>query len=255
MTGLAGVRVLVTRMDGQAGAFATLLRERGATTHCVPSMTLGPPSDAGPLERTIAAGGAREFDWIVFTSANAVHAWADACVRAGVRAAARHVAATGPATAAAARERGLPVELVPERYVAEAFARALVDAGAGRGRVLIPRAEEARSVVPDALREAGADVEVVPAYATRPALEHRATVVALRTEVDVLTFFSSKTVRSFLAQVGSVEGWQGHGVASVGPITSQTLRDAGFERMVEAHSATAHGVVAAVQEVSGKLLR
>ena len=249
---LAGLRVLVTRLPAQAEPFAAALRARGADVHCVPSLALGPPSDRAPLDAALARGGGAAADWLVFTSANAVSAWADACAAAGVPPAAVRVAATGEATAAAARRRGLRVDLVPERYVAEDLAAALIEAGVEGAEVLLPRAETAREVLPDALRAAGAVVHVVPVYATHTAIEGQRALAELAGAMDALTFFSSKTASSFVAQAGDLAAWRDVPAVSVGPITSQTLRDAGFTRMVEARISSAEGVLEALEALAAE---
>ena len=117
---------------------------------------------------------------------------------------------------------------------------------------LLPRAEEAREVLPDALRAAGAVVHVVPVYATHTAIEGQRALAELAGAVDALTFFSSKTVSSFVAQARDLAAWRDVPAVSVGPITSQTLRDAGFTRMVEARISSAEGVLEALEALAAE---
>ena len=107
-------------------------------------------------------------------------------------------------------------------------------------------------MLPEALSAAGAVVHVVPVYATRTAVEGQQALAALAGEVDALTFFSSKTARSFIAQVGDLAAWRDVPAVSVGPITSQTLRDEGFTRMVEARVSSAEGVLEALEALAAE---
>jgi uroporphyrinogen III methyltransferase/synthase len=188
---------------------------------------------------------------VVFTSANGVeHFWAaleyqglDSRALGGVR-----VCALGPATAAELARRGVRADLVPEEYVAEATVAALAAAVDLRGaRILLPRAEVARAVLPDSLRERGAEVVEVAAYRTvqdgAGADDVKRRIAA--GEVDLVTFTASSTVHNFAELVGADTG--GAAVASIGPITSGTLRELGMRVDVEAKEYTIPGLLDAIR--------
>jgi uroporphyrinogen-III synthase len=165
------------------------------------------------------------------------------------------VAAVGEATASAARQSGLPVALVPETYIAEALVESLVDQSAGK-KILLVRATNARNVIPDALRATGATVDVVDAYrnilpTAAPELLH----AALEKGIDAAIFTSSSSV-THLADAARVAGirfpFAGVHAVSIGPITSQTLRDLGWEPAAEASVSDVPGLIDAVGRVLGK---
>jgi len=225
---LAGRVILVTRAREQAGRFAALLEEAGGQVLLVPTIAIEPPESWTRLDD--ALGRAREYHWMIFTSVNAVDmvrrrleaAGAGVQTLAGCR-----IAAIGPATASALSTWGLRPEVIPDAYVAEALVdrlRPLVRPGE---RVLLPRAAEAREVLARELRGMGAVVDEVAAYHTRPARERvselRAALVGRR--VDVVSFTSSSTVRSFAALFEADELRRllaGVTVACIGPITRAT---------------------------------
>ena len=247
---LAGRRVLVTRAAHQAGKLTDILRELGATPVEVPVLEIQPPHDVARLER--AARELDSYDWIILTSANAVSARA-------IRAAAQkvsfkkmaplRVAAVGKATADAARTAGLPVEVVPENYVAEALVQSLAGKVEGR-HILLARAAVARDVIPDALRAAGATVDVVDAYCNvMPAAAPELLRAALEQGIAAATFTSSSSV-THLAEAARAAGlafpFTGVAAISIGPITSQTLRKHGWEPAAEAKPSNIPGLAAAL---------
>jgi uroporphyrinogen III methyltransferase/synthase len=154
------------------------------------------------------------------------------------------VAAIGPGTAAALREHGLIADIVPERFVAEGLVEALADVPVARA--LVARAAQARDVLPDALRARGAEVDVVALYETvaDPLTEAEIAAVA---RADYVTFTSSSTVRFFFAEAAAVDALApGTRLASIGPVTSDTLRDHGRAPDVEAERHDIDGLVAAI---------
>jgi uroporphyrinogen III methyltransferase/synthase len=161
------------------------------------------------------------------------------------------VAAIGPATAAALEANGLRVDVVPERFVAEEVFAALRRFGSLQGRrVLLPRADIAREALPDLLRSEGAEVDVVVAYRTVPVTDELSTAIKLISEgqVDVVTFTSGSTVRSFLSGIKDKDRLRGRLVAaSIGPITSQALREAGLGPAIEAGVYTVDGLIDAIE--------
>ena len=248
---LFGRRVVVTRARAQAGELSAMLERLGAEVHEFPTIEIRPPEDYGPLDAAI-----RELDsftWIVFTSVNGVEAFVERLRHHGLdlRAVPRHakVAAIGPATAQKLDEAGLRVDVIPEEFRAEALIRAL-DVLAGE-RVLIPRAKVAREILPDKLREAGAEVVVPPAYESIPTSEGREELVRRLEsgEIDCVTFTASSTVENFVGAFGAEEAARllaGTRVASIGPITADTARKHGLRVDVEAEKYTIPGLVEAV---------
>ena len=161
---LAGRRILVTRALHQVGKLSDGLRALGAEPVEVPVLEIRPPESFAALDAALR--GFNAYDWIIFTSANAVRALVERSASLGIsfRSASQpQVAAIGEATASAARNAGFTVGLVPGSYVAESLVESLADHARGK-RILLARAETARDLIPDALRKAGAQVDVIDAY-------------------------------------------------------------------------------------------
>ncbi len=241
---LFGRRIVVTRAQPQAAELAAELRRRGTEAIELPAIAFEPPKDLDRLMQVAADVGG--YDWLVFTSPTGVARFfehlRDARSLGGVQ-----VAAIGPATAAALAEHNVVADLIPEQYVAEALLEALREAVGpdGPGRVLIPRAETARDVLPDGLAAAGWDVDVVPAYRTvAPAPDPAA--AALLADADAITFTSSSTVTNFAAAYGTDSAPEV--VASIGPITTATARNEGLEVTIEATEHTVPGLIAALED-------
>ena len=241
---LFGRRIVVTRAQPQAAALAADLRRRGAEAIELPAIAFEPPEDIDRLARAAADVG--RYDWVVLTSPTGVARFfehlRDARSLGGVR-----VAAIGPGTAAALAERNVVADLIPAQYVAESLLEALSDEVGpnGPGRVLIPRAETAREVLPDGLAAAGWDVDVVPAYRTvAPAPDPAA--ANLLADAEAITFTSSSTVTNFTDTYGTDA--VPDVVATIGPITTATARSRGLEVAVEATDHTVNGLVAALED-------
>jgi len=245
---LSGRRIVVTRARAQASEFAAQLEALGAEVVQFPTIRVAPAADPEPLRRAAAQAGT--FDWIVFTSANGVERFwyalseqrCDARSLCGVR-----VCAIGPATAAELERRGITPDLVPDEFVAESAVQALLGAGSVDGkRILLPRAEVARAVLPDALRAAGAEVVEVAAYTTVQDGTGAERVRAMLDggEIDAVTFTASSTVKNFVELVGADVG--GATVASIGPVTSATARELGLRVDVEAAEYTTPGLTRAL---------
>jgi uroporphyrinogen III methyltransferase/synthase len=242
---LEGRRIAVTRPPAQAVALITGLLELGATPIESPTIRIEDPPDPAPLRRAMERLGA--YDWIVFTSANGVERfWAelDRSSSAGELPEGIRLAAIGPATAEAVERRGLRLDVVPSEYVAEAVAEALTaaDGMAGR-RILLPRAAGARQVLPERLRAAGAEVDEIVAYESRPDPEG---IEALRAaiesdSVDMVTFTAASTVRHYVEVAGPDMG--AARVAVIGPITARAARDAGVRVDAEASEYTVAGLL------------
>jgi len=243
---LFGKRVLVTRPAHQADDFAARLWEAGAEPIVAPAIAIGPPSD--PQAARDAVAQVRDYAWVAFTSRNGVDAFFDRLGELGRDARALgdvKIAAIGPKTAEALAARGIRVDLVPPEYVNEAVAAELLAHTAAGDRVLVFRAEEAREVLPQTLRDLGRVVDVVAAYATRPIDDPDLGAKAER--ADIVTFTSSSTVGGFIHNVpAAARLLAGKTVAAIGPITAQTARDAGIRVDVVAAEFTVEGLVRAL---------
>jgi uroporphyrinogen-III synthase len=250
---LAGRRVLVTRAAHQAGKLSEGLRALGAEPVEVPLLEIGPPKSFKALDRALHR--IPHYDWFIFTSANTVRAVVDRATELGVGlapAGGAQVAAVGEATAAALKKAGLEVTFVPENYVAESLLKGIGAQMAGK-RVLLARASVARDLIPAALKEAGAVVDVADAY--QNVVPHDAPDrlrEALNKRLDAATFTSSSSV-THLAHVAEqariVFPLFGVPAISIGPITSKTLREHGWEPAAEADPHDVPGLVAAVEHI------
>jgi len=247
---LFGKRVLVTRPAHQADDFATRLWEAGAEPIVAPTIAIGPPDDVRAAEDAVARAG--EYDWIVFTSRNGVDAFfdrlgeqrRDARALGGVR-----IAAIGPKTADALAAHGIRVDLIPPHFINEAVASELLARTSPGERILIYRAQEAREILPDTLREHGRAVDVVAAYATRTIDDPELRAAAER--ADIVTFTSSSTVAGFVHNVADANALlSGKLVAAIGPITAQTAREAGIRVDVVAEEFTVEGLLRALTETA-----
>jgi uroporphyrinogen III methyltransferase/synthase len=242
---LHGRRVVVTRARAQASGLSGRLRELGADVVELPAIRIRPLLDTEEVRRAVAEIDA--YALVCLTSANAAQLLLDAMAGAGRDARSlgnAKVAAVGPATAATLAERGVIADVVPESAVAESLAQALEGLDLGGRRALVARAAEAREVVPDTLRERGAEVDVVSLYET-VAEEPDPDTLAAAGAADYVTFTSSSTVRNLLAAAGGDFAGAAR-IVSIGPITSDAAREAGLEVHVEAERHDVDGVVEAL---------
>lgn len=230
-------RVLVTRAAHQASALADALAAFGLLVVSIPAIALQPPSDEyaslhDVMERL------EDFDWLLFTSANAVAVFTEQREDLGIEEVPCRIASIGSATSRAVRDAGLRVDLQPETAVAESFARALKPHARGR-RMLLIRAESARDVLPTELERAGAQLTIATAYRTVVPAE---SVEALQRELpamNAVTFTSSSSVRNLLelCDAAGVTLPANVALASIGPITSATLRELGYQPAMESTTA------------------
>ncbi len=250
---LAGKRVLVTRSRSQASSLVSALRLEGAFPVELPAIEVQQRVDDEALRDAISLLDASGYRWVVFTSANAVEVFLDALMQQrDLRAFGdTRICAIGPATAQALVTRGLRPDLVPAEAIGEDVARALVARGGLEGaRVLLPRAELARDVIPDTLRGAGAEVDDLPLYLAAPPAEPPAEALALVRggHIDVVTFTSSSTVRNLADLLGGdLSPLAGATVACIGPATAETAREAGLTVHVSAETHTIEGLVSALR--------
>ena len=274
---LTGVRVLVGRARHQAGVLSGELRRLGAQVLEIPFIEIRKPRSFRPLDSVLES--LDTYDWLILTSVNGVEAmwqrleklripvrkrggYTSTRSAAGekleaVLSAERQlrIAAIGPATKKALEHRGLTVDVMPKEYVAESVVRGLK--GKVRGKsVLLVRAKVARDVIPGELRKAGAHVDVVEAYETVVPESSRRRLQAVlknpRKRPGVVTFTSSSTVKNFMALLNKgpqpklLDGIQ---TASIGPVTSATLREVQLPVDIEAREFTITGLVSAIVDV------
>jgi uroporphyrinogen III methyltransferase/synthase len=250
---LFGRRVLVTRAREQAGELSRLLSEAGAEPVECPTIQIVPPASWAELDEAIA--DLRNCQWLVFTSVNGVKPFMERLQRKGLdgrAVAGLRLGCIGPRTAEALAAHGLRADVIPAEYQAEGLIEVMKTAGVKGQRVLIPRAAVAREILPEQLRELGADVRVVTAYRTVvPSVEADRVKEQLRTRaLHVLTFASSSTVRNFAGLFGGRDDVRqataGAVVACIGPITAKTAAEEGLTVSITAAENTIPALVEAI---------
>jgi uroporphyrinogen-III synthase len=263
---LTGLRVLVGRARHQASALSAGLRELGAEVIEIPFIEIRKPQSHKPLDSALKH--LDEYDWLILTSVNGVDAvWQRAKKLKLGKKHLEHlkIAAIGPATRKAIEENGLKVDVVPKEYVAESVVKSLRKQVKGKC-ILLARAKVARDVIPRELRKLRAKVDVVEAYETViPKSSHlrlKAVLKDLKRRPDVITFTSSSTAKNFVELLGKTGVmWRGRprpwvpstfaGIqfASIGPITSATLRELGLPVDIEAKQYTIPGLIKAIAKL------
>ncbi len=238
-------RIIVTRPRAQADGFPDGLRVSGFEPICLPVIEIRPVDENVELDGALAR--LDQYEWVVFTSVNGVEV---VLSRLPADAKLPRVAAIGPKTAKALRDRGVTPQFVPDEYVAESILPGLGDV---RGKkVLLPRAEIARKALPEAIRAAGGAADEIAVYRTLPAEPDAAGLQALKQGVDWLTFTSPSTVENFVVLVrqAGLDPLRLPGrprVACIGPITERAAREAGFQVTLVAAEYTAEGLIQALK--------
>ena len=233
---LFGKRVVITRSRDQASVFAEMLIDRGATTIEFPTIDVVPPASWAELDSAIQT--IESYQWIIFTSANAVKYFMDRLrglgkdlrILKGV-----NICTVGPKTAELLMQYGLKADLIPAEFKAEGVVAALLGGLNVKGlKILVPRAKAAREIIPDKLREQGASVTVATAYENvRPTADvDRIKKLFAENKISALTFTSSSTVHNFVEILGQKEYktfLQGVTVACIGPVTAKTAKEYGMK--------------------------
>jgi uroporphyrinogen-III synthase len=248
---LEGKRIVVTRAIEQARDLMARLENMGAIVLLLPAVSFSEPSDTAELDRAIRSLG--EFNWILFTSANAVRFFARRCRKLGVEPCQDgnyRCAAVGPATASAVAAEGFSVDHVAQEFLGAALARELSASLAGK-KVLLPRSERGRPDLPNALKAVGAEVAEVVAYLTGGVgVIDPGVMRAIREDqVDVISFFSPSAIENMSADLGEEllsRLGASAAVAAIGPVTAAALRNAGLPVAIEAPFATAESMAAAI---------
>jgi uroporphyrinogen III methyltransferase/synthase len=248
---LAGRRIVITRAPEQAPALVEQLEAQGATVKVLSAIRIAPADDYGPLDRALA--GLESYDWVLFTSANGVRAFARRLWDAGVdwRALRRaRVGAIGPGTARELEAWHVRPDFVPSEYVAEGLVAEIGNV-AGQ-RILLPRTDIARPMLAAELRLRGADVDEVVAYRTvvQPPDQAALRRALIEERPDAITFTSSSTVRGFVESIAAAglgapaELLRGVAVACIGPITAETAQSCGLVPTLVAREYTLDGLIA-----------
>lgn len=263
---LAGRRILVTRAEHQAGRLSRELAAHGAEPVEIPTIRILPAADFVPLDEALRQ--LSSYGWMIVTSANTVNVLLARMAELGLAELGSQklrtsfgpmpkIAAVGPATAKAVRRLGWSVDLMPEKYVAESLLETLGDRLRGE-RVLLARSARARDVIPDTLREQGIEVDVVDAYRTEIPHESVSRVREVFAEsaapLDAATFTSASTVENFMAllrEAGQAAPPLNLPAISIGPVTSASLREAGWEPVAEAAEHHIDGLVQVVLQTLG----
>ncbi len=251
---LFGKRVVVTRSRDQASVFAEMLIDRGATTVEFPTIDVVPPRTWEELDQAIS--GIDTYNWIIFTSANAIRFFMDRLrslnkdlrLLKGV-----NICVVGPKTAEALESHGLRADLIPSEFKAEGVLAALGGTRVKGQRFLVPRAKVAREIIPDKLREQGAEVTVATAYENvRPEADRdRVQRLFEEKKISVVTFTSSSTVHNFIEILGQKEYkklMEGVKVACIGPVTAKTAGEYGMKTDIMPQEYTIPALVDAIVE-------
>lgn len=247
-------RILVTRARGQAAGLTRLLRRQGATVSEIPAIEIRPPRSYRQLDSALRQ--AEKYDWLMLTSVNGAHAFFARLKKLKIPLSGlRHlrVAAIGPATRTEIERHGLAVHVVPREYVAESAVRALRSRVKGK-RVLLVRARVARDLIPAELRKVAAEVRVCEAYETAIPRGSRPRLLRLLADPQrrphAITFTSSSTACNFVQMLGEEKTYCGllDGVrfASIGPVTSATLRELRLPVHIQARRYDMQGLAEAI---------
>jgi uroporphyrinogen-III synthase len=249
---LTGKRVVITRAALQSSELFEQLRAHGAVPIVLPLVSIVPPEDYMALDRALRQ--LQSFDWIIFTSANAVHAVVARCETLGIPISGEklpRIAVVGPATQREAEEAGFSVNHVAKTHLGVALAQEL-SADVRDQSVFLPRSDRAKPDLPDALRRFGAKLTEVIAYRTLPPgkVDREKAAAIAAGDLDAILFYSSSAVYGFIELLGRepLSRLQESAIiAAVGPVTAAALREVGVQRVVVAADTRSDAVVAALE--------
>ncbi|MFX4260632.1 uroporphyrinogen-III C-methyltransferase [Pelotomaculum propionicicum] len=249
---LFGKRILVTRSREQASVLSEALEALGAEPLEFPTISVVEPEDFGPLD--LALDNLGSYQWVIFTSVNGVESFfkrlryhrKDVRELYGAK-----LCAIGPKTREALENYGLIVDYVPVEFRAEEILKVLQGKVAAGDRVLMPRADIARKILPESLSRLGAQVDEVTAYRTVPGEGQGGRIAEMlkKGEIHGITFTSSSTVRNFVNMLGATDIKSLLGnvtVACIGPVTADTAREMGIEADLVAEEYTIEGLIKAI---------
>ena len=248
---LSGKRVLVTRSEEQAGELAALVRRAGGVPVLFPTIRLTHPADCAPLDREI--GRLSSFDWILFASANAARFFCERAERLGIASwpGTLRVASVGPGTTKELSAHGVRVHMTAEKHTAGGLFEALLPAGIRGKRFLLPRAEEGREILPDAITREGGEVVSVVAY--RNGLAEKDEAVAgeiVSRPPDVCTFASPSAFRNLFLLLGDGTARRMLSrtrIAVIGEVTARAVERRDFRVDIMPETYTLKGMVDAVR--------
>ena len=247
---LFGKRVLVTRTRAQASALSEVLSQKGAQPIELPTIEIQPYEDYTHLDEALKS--LHEYDWAIFSSANAVDVVFDRLRAVGLDARAMHgvlIAAIGPATRRRLNEHGISADFVPSTFIAESVVDELKPCGMNSKRVLLPQAEIARDVLRNGLTGLGASVDAIPVYRTvTPANSAERLDEILSDGIDIATFSSSSTVTNLVELLnGNTSALKGATIACIGPVTAKRAEGLGLKVDIIASEHTIAGLIEAVE--------
>ncbi len=245
---LFGKTILVTRARHQASRLVKKLNQLGASCVQYPTIRIMPPSDYKPLDTALQK--LNTYQWIIFTSVNGVSSFFERLFTKGLDARALgglKTASIGPATAKKLKSYGIKSDIIPESYVAESIIEAFSRHNIKDKKILLPRAKEARTILPEQLKNMGAIVEEITSYKTEPSKENTSILMEMleNEKIDIITFTSSSTVKNFKAIIPEDKFNQLTNkikIASIGPITTKTAKKLGFKVNIEAKEFTIEGL-------------
>ena len=244
---LFGKGIVITRPEKQADDLSLLLEREGAYVFHFPTIKIGPPRDWRSLDASLNT--LDTYNWIIFTSVNGVQYFFDRLFALskdirdlkGIK-----ICCIGPATAKQVKEKGIKVDLVPEQYISEGILQSFASVNMQGQKVLIPRAAQARDILPEGLKKMGAAVDVVTAYETVSSEKKKEELLAelVDNHIDVITFTSSSTVTNFLQIMGGEFSLPRQvRIACIGPVTAATAREAGLPVDIMQDEYTMEGLV------------
>jgi uroporphyrinogen III methyltransferase/synthase len=255
---LMGKRIVVTRAREQASELVKQLSELGAECLEFPTIEVVPPNDWKPLDAAIE--NLSLYDWLIFTSVNGVTFFFERLFSNNKDLRALNnlrTAAIGPATAKRLFEFGLRSDIIPDSYRAESIVESFRKEPIKDKRILLPRAKEARPILPEELKRMGAIVDEIAAYCTKEIRDNADNLLQQLEDraIDMITFTSSSTVKNFKALIPKEKFeflLKGVAIASIGPITADTAKKLGFEVHVTAESYTIPGLCKAIEHYFNK---
>lgn len=244
-----GKRIIVTRAQEQAGTFSSKLRELGARVYEMPTIKIIPLNDYALLDHSLL--NIKNYDYLILTSVNGVKYFFERLnylSMDGRSLSNLKICAIGPATARAIKEKFLNVDIMPQKYIAESVVEKLEEHGIKGKKFLLCRAKVARDVIPDEIRNKGGEIDVIPVYETILNEDSKDGIIdVLNKGIDYITFTSSSTVSNFFQLIENrKELLSNIKFASIGPVTSSTIRSFGFTPAIEAQEYTIDGLIKAM---------
>jgi uroporphyrinogen III methyltransferase/synthase len=245
---------MITRAREQSGEFATRLNQLGVEVVEFPTIEIVPPSSWKALDQAIDR--ITSYDWIIFTSANGVHFFFQRLKEKGKTRRSLSgikICAIGPATAEQVKKKGIRIDFIPKKFIAEAILLGFKKMGVEGKRILLARAKEARDVLPIGLRKMGTEVDIVEVYRT---IKPRGGAKRLRKlldekKIDMITFTSSSTVTHFVELLKGTDYkkmLKDVAIACIGPITAQTATEQGMKVHLQPKQYTIPGLTQAIAE-------